>query len=748
MRHHDTASAVEVYDDVTYLDIVDGEEVQKIAYDAISVDSLDTYGAQRTSYLDEDGGWYYIEGDLNSSSRVRLYAMGGTINLIVKDNSSITLDPASVSKSDYVAIGIDDGTTLNIYAQSTGENMGKIVAKATNDAAGIGNGAYFNGGNLNIYGGDITAIGGQNGAGIGSGAEGSIGNIKIYGGKVTATGGKSSIIGGAGIGAGREGSVGSIEINGGTVVATGGGYSAGIGTGYQSTSTPTITINGGDITANAINPAGGNSGAGIGSGSNATALDIMINGGTINATSTPAAYSAGGAGIGGGSSSNAGNITINGGTITAKSFSTTDYTGIGAGIGGGNNGLGGNIIINGGTINAESDSKLPDYAGAGIGGGNQKAAGMIKITGGEVYATSNGDSAAIGSGANGQGGTIEITGGNTIANNTSSSGYSIGNAKNKTAGSVKITGGSLKLEKTGITNAINTANASFFDGEGRTLGENIYDEDDEVIIHITEIVGLDDIDYTANTDSGGMAYLWLPVGYRAVGQIKNVDTGTVVATFDNGIELEDADFVVTGTTATYDKNEHTADVDFDDTITEEEAGTISIIYKQGTTVVDNPTKAGSYDIYVTTTGGTKFAAMDKLLLDTKLVISKKSLSVIVVIEDKVEDGNATASIKSVSLNGVIAGDIVNVGTYPSTTFSSNSVGQGKAVTFAGDFVLTGGDAANYELVQPTGVVGNILENNLPNTGEANDIVATFMSFALLVCMSLYIKVKRKELYLK
>ncbi|MCX6953560.1 MAG: YDG domain-containing protein, partial [Verrucomicrobia bacterium] len=69
---------------------------------------------------------------------------------------------------------------------------------------------------------------------------------------------------------------------------------------------------------------------------------------------------------------------------------------------------------------------------------------------------------------------------------------------------------------------------------------------------------------------------------------------------------------------------------------------------------------------------------------------------------KTYDGNATATIASTgSLTGAIGGDTVTLTSGSATaTFSNKAVGTGKTVTFAG-FTLTGADAGNYTLSQPT-----------------------------------------------
>ena len=95
--------------------------------------------------------------------------------------------------------------TLNIYAQSEGNNMGKLIATSTSS---------------------------RGGAGIGGDDDYYCGSIAIYGG----------LRGSAGIGGGDSGSGGIITISGGTVNATGGNKGAGIGGGNGSTDNGTLQI--------------------------------------------------------------------------------------------------------------------------------------------------------------------------------------------------------------------------------------------------------------------------------------------------------------------------------------------------------------------------------------------------------------------------------------------------------------------------------------------------------------------------
>ncbi len=205
-----------------------------------------------------------------------------------------------------------------------------------------------NGGNINIAGGTVTALGGSQGAGIGGGLKGSGGTIRITGGTVTA----SSLYTGAGIGGGASGAGGNIFISGASTIVT-----------AKSEDDNGAGIGGGGAYQNGLDGSGGTGGT------------IDISGGTISATG-----SSNGAGIGGGGGGHdyggdGGTISISGGEVTAVGGNFS--VGIG---GGGYNAESGTITISGGHITAHGGHDEP-----GIGGGNLSTWGSINIMGGTIF---------------------------------------------------------------------------------------------------------------------------------------------------------------------------------------------------------------------------------------------------------------------------------------------------------------------------------------------------------------------------
>ena len=287
---------------------------------------------------------------------------GANVTLVLEEGTTNTLNAGGVNPGLYTG-----GGTLTI------EGSGALTATAGtvendfyNTSAGIGGKKQESYGTIIINGGVITANGTICGAGIGGGRESTGGSIIINGGTVTGNGSDVSSYGSAGIGGGYGGHAGSITINGGTVFATGGaGDGAGLGTGVYGVSGYTIKITGGRIKATS----GG--GAAIGSGEYGAGGTITIQGGEVEANATNE-----GAGIGGIESCV---VNISGGTVVASGNNW------GSGIGAYNwsgNKTGCEVNISGGTVSATGYT--------GIGGAGGGAGGKVKITGGSVKAIAKG----------------------------------------------------------------------------------------------------------------------------------------------------------------------------------------------------------------------------------------------------------------------------------------------------------------------------------------------------------------------
>ena len=217
-----------------------------------------------------DNGWYYVTGNVTLSKGA---VVNGKVSLILCDDATLTV--TGVGYPDYSAgILVTEGNALTIYAQSTGDNKGRLTASASSYSAAIGGSRYSqHAGKVNIYGGNISATGNLYGSGIGGGQDGNGGIVTINGGTITVNGGSS----GSGIGGGRNGNGGVVTINGGAVTAIGGSSGSGIGGGNGGNG-GVVTINGGEVVAT------GYYSSGIGGGNGGTGGALTVNGGTVSAS--------------------------------------------------------------------------------------------------------------------------------------------------------------------------------------------------------------------------------------------------------------------------------------------------------------------------------------------------------------------------------------------------------------------------------------------------------------------------------
>ena len=91
--------------------------------------------------------------------------------------------------------------------------------------------------------------------------------------------------------------------------------------------------------------------------------------------------------------------------------------------------------------------------------------------------------------------------------------------------------------------------------------------------------------------------------------------------------------------------------------------------------------------------------------DVTASITPMPVTLTVTVKDKVYDGTLTAELGTVTHSGFVAGDNVQL-VNGTPSFSSKDRGENIQVTFT-PFTLTGTDAGNYALTQPTGVKASI-----------------------------------------
>jgi len=130
-------------DNVPYLDESGVEQTA----DGVTV--INANGGKRTL----NAGWYLVRGAFTNDSTI---AISGTVHLILEDGSDLMVRGSSGN----AGINVSEGNSLSIYAQSTGDSMGKLTATGNgskndrspycNSGAGIGGGFGNNGGVLFI----------------------------------------------------------------------------------------------------------------------------------------------------------------------------------------------------------------------------------------------------------------------------------------------------------------------------------------------------------------------------------------------------------------------------------------------------------------------------------------------------------------------------------------------------------------------------------------------------------------------
>jgi hypothetical protein len=99
-------------------------------------------------------------------------------------------------------------------------------------------------------------------------------------------------------------------------------------------------------------------------------------------------------------------------------------------------------------------------------------------------------------------------------------------------------------------------------------------------------------------------------------------------------------------------------------------------------------------------------------------ITPASLSVTgVSASNKTYDATTTATLVGTAAVAALGSDAVTVGGTGSGVFADKNVGTGKAVTVTG-YTLSGTDAGNYSIVQPTGLTANITPKALTVTNES------------------------------
>ena len=185
-----------------------------------------SFDSENKKLIINESGTYIITGDNKESDEQIEIAENFSGTITIKNINAKRFYVNSSSKLTLLLDGKNilreglrfDNPRDDAYLIIDSNTNGSLVARGNKQESGIGAGAWQNGGNIEIKGGNITAIGGDRGAGIGNGYAyySSVKNIKISGGTVTTIGGYTA----HGIGCGYLGDVSNIVITGGSVKAS------------------------------------------------------------------------------------------------------------------------------------------------------------------------------------------------------------------------------------------------------------------------------------------------------------------------------------------------------------------------------------------------------------------------------------------------------------------------------------------------------------------------------------------------
>ena len=585
-------------------------------------------------------------------------------NTLTLKNVIINVDTAGIS-SDTYGIKLPDGATITLE--------GANIVRAGDTTSGDFSFGIYSDGSVTINGTGIVALIG------GTAKSHSYGmyahsTININGGTVTATGGTASTV--------SYGMVANdtININGGTVTTTGGTTN----NNSLSMEAGTITVSGGSVTAT------GGTASYSSYGMNAL-YTVTVSGGSVTATGGTAGRNSYGMSVNS-------SITINGGTGTA--------------IGGTSN--------KSGAFNKKPKFSNQCEITSGTWDGKFATWGVNKTPTIEQKPTASG-----------------ITYGQTLASSA------------LTGGNASVDGSFAWVTPTTVPNAGTAECEVIF-----TPTDNNYDS---VTFKVSVTVATADGDITAvsdisktydgnavsaptfNNSGSGAATIKYKVkdaddSTYTEAAPKNAGNYTVLITVAADSNYKEAsttkDFIigqkeltVSGIIAsgkTYDGNT-TAALTMP-TIT----AAMGLVNGDSVTVTANGTFADknvgtdkTVNITDLTLGGTS-AANYKLAASTQQTattasISQKELTVNVEVNSKNYDGLNTTTIKGTpTLNGVVSGDTVNL-TNGTPTFASFDVANDIAVSFT-NFTISGTDAKNYSLTQPTGIKANILIGFTPIKG--------------------------------
>jgi gliding motility-associated-like protein len=103
--------------------------------------------------------------------------------------------------------------------------------------------------------------------------------------------------------------------------------------------------------------------------------------------------------------------------------------------------------------------------------------------------------------------------------------------------------------------------------------------------------------------------------------------------------------------------------------------------------------------------------------DITLTIAQKTVTISAAAVDKVYDGTTSVAVNS-GISGIVTGDDATVNPPFPFNFVSSDVGTNITVVGTGNYTITGSDAGNYTLIQPTGLSADITAASLTVTADS------------------------------
>ncbi|TAN70186.1 MAG: filamentous hemagglutinin N-terminal domain-containing protein, partial [Methylobacter sp.] len=157
-------------------------------------------------------------------------------------------------------------------------------------------------------------------------------------------------------------------------------------------------------------------------------------------------------------------------------------------------------------------------------------------------------------------------------------------------------------------------------------------------------------------------------------------------------------------------------------------GTGSAVFADKNVGVGKDVTVSGYSLSGADAGNYSLLQPSRLTAD----ISAANLAVTgMTASNKVYDTSTAATLGGTATITALGSDLVALGGTADGVFADKNVGTGKAVTVSG-YSLSGADAGNYKLVQPTGLTADITPANLPVTGlTANNKVYDATTVATL-----------------